>query len=157
MSSHNHCLVLAFSNANSSNTSMLASHSLCFDATTLHRCSTTVFTYRCIMPSNCGCREVVHVLLTPRCYNTLCKRQDSKLRPWLMVRSLGSRKWQKKLAPGSSPPSTLWQFGVTVHTNHMVVALRKGSCHVAAISIGVLHQPFAYCLQFLRVCGYSLW
>jgi hypothetical protein len=119
----------------------VASQTLRWDATTFRMYFSTVLMYRYTIPSDCGCRGVVRILLTPRRCNTYIRR-DFVVRPWSLCSSRGTPKWQKKLVTSSQHcRSLLIRNGVgfrpldnIVHSDQEVsaslVASWEGLCYV---------------------------
>jgi hypothetical protein len=90
----------------------LASQSLWCDAMTFRRCSSNVWMYRSIIPSNCGCTAVVGVLLTPKHCKTFYITRDSKLRPWSLCSSRGTQNQQKFANSASATDETSIRNGI---------------------------------------------
>jgi hypothetical protein len=112
------------------------------DATTFRRHSSTVSIKFSTMQSDCGCRGVVRVLLTPRRCKTSSVRRDSKLRPWSLrspaVLRSGTRSGNQRfrhcrsLLVGNDVGFGL--LGKVVHSDQEVsvsfVALWEGPCYI---------------------------
>jgi hypothetical protein len=77
----------------------------------LHRCTSTVLMYRSTMLSDCGCRGVVRVLITPSRCRTSCIRRDSKLRPSSLCSYRDNTKREKLVTSVSATPTPLdWEW-----------------------------------------------